>query len=108
MVISDGMANSYMKIFFKIFKAMGHMPHYKMMIGRDFVDLDPVEVTTEDEDLVGEAGGAAAALVIVAGAAGDEGAAEPLNTPASLAIPIVTQPPKLSAGVNGSDPDTPF
>jgi wobble nucleotide-excising tRNase len=110
--ISDGMAHSYMKIFFKVFKAMEHMPHYKMMMGRDFVDLDPVEEATEDGELVGEAGGAAAgtdAFNIVAGTAGGEGAAEPLSTPASLVIPIVAQPPELfSAGVDGSEPDTPF
>lgn len=110
--ISDSMAHSYMKIFFKVFKAMGHMPHYKMMMGRDFVDLDPAEVATEDEELVGEAGGAVAgadAFIIVGGAAGDEGAAEPLSTPASSVIPIVVQHPKpFSAGVDGSDPDTPF
>lgn len=61
---------------------------------------------------MGEAGGAAAgadAFIIVAGATGDEGAAEPLSTPASLVIPIVAQRPKaFSAGVDGSDPDTPF
>lgn len=111
--ISDNMAHSYMKIFFKVFKAMGHMPHYKMMMGRDFVDLDPVDVATEDEELMGEAGGAVAgadAFIIVGGAAGEEGAAKPLSTPASSVIPIVVQHPKpFSAGVDGSeDPDTPF
>lgn len=110
--ISDSMAHSYMKIFFKVFKAMGHMPHYKMMMGRDFVDLDPVEVATEDVELVGEAGGAVAgadAFIIVGGAAGDEGAAEPLSTPASSVIPNLVQHPKpFSAGVDGSDPDIPF
>ncbi|MNJ72217.1 hypothetical protein D3C77_688420 [compost metagenome] len=81
-----------------------------MMMGRDFVDLDPIEDATEDEELVGEAGGAAAdASIIVAGAAGDEGPAEPLSAPASLVIPIVAQPPKpFSAGADGSDPDIPF
>ena len=110
--ISDSMAHSYMKIFFKVFKAMGHMPHYKMMMGRDFVDLDPVEVATEDEELVDETGGAVAgadAFIIAGGAAGDEGAAEPLSTPASSVIPSVVQHPKpFSAGVDGSDPDIPF
>ena len=106
--ISDGMARSYMKIFFKVFKAMDHMPHYKMMMGRDFVDLDPIEEAMEDEALVGEAGGAGASI-IVAEAVGDEGAAEPLSTPASLVIPIVVQPPNLfSAGADGLDPEIPF
>ncbi|MNQ93574.1 hypothetical protein D3C85_1090480 [compost metagenome] len=90
------------------------------MMGRDFVDLDPIDAATEDEELVGEAGGAAVgadadadadadAFIIVAEAAGDEGAAEPLGTPASLVIPIVVQPPKpFSVGADGSDPDIPF
>lgn len=110
--ISDSMARSYMKIFFKVFKAMGHMPHYKMMMGRDFVDLDPVEVATGDEELVGEAGSAVAgsdAFIIVGEVAGDEGAADPLSTPASLVIPIAVQHPKpFSAAVDDSDPDIPF
>jgi len=106
--ISDGMAHSYMKIFFKVFKAMGHMPHYEMMMGRDFVDLDPVEVAAEDKELVGEAGAVATgadAIIIVAGTAGDEGAAEPLSAPAPTASEL---PKPFSVGVDGSDPDTPF
>ncbi|WP_313134031.1 AAA family ATPase [Stutzerimonas nitrititolerans] len=110
--ISESMAHSYMKIFFKVFKVMEHMPHYKMMMGRDFVDLDPAEVATEDEEQLGEAGevaDGADAFMIVAGAAGNEGAAEPLSTPASLETPIVAQPPKpFSAGVDDSDPDSLF
>lgn len=110
--ISDGMAHSYIKIFFKVFKAMEHMPHYKMMMGRDFVDLDPVEEEPEDEDLFGNADGTAAgadALIVVLGAPGDVGAVEPLRTAASLVIPIVAQSPKpFSAGADGSDPDIPF
>jgi wobble nucleotide-excising tRNase len=110
--ISDGMAHSYIKIFFKVFKAMEHMPHYKMMMGRDFVDLDPVEEEPEDEDLFGNADGTAAgadALIVVLGAPGDVGAVEPLRTAASLVIPIVAQSPKpFSTGADGSDPDIPF
>lgn len=109
--ISDGMAHSYMKIFFKVFKAMEHMPHYKMMMGRDFVDLDPVEEEPEDEDLFGDAGGTAAgadALIVVSGAPGDVGVVGPLRTAASLA-PIVVQSHKpFSIGSDGSDPDIPF
>jgi wobble nucleotide-excising tRNase len=41
--ISDAMAESYLKIFFKIFKAAKHDAHYKMMMGDAFVDLDPDE-----------------------------------------------------------------
>jgi wobble nucleotide-excising tRNase len=110
--ISDGMAHSYMKIFFKVFKAMEHMPHYKMMMGRDFVDLDPVEDEPEDEELFGNAGGTAVgedALIVVSGGAGDVGAVEPSRTSASLVIPIVAQSPKqFSAGADGSDTDIPF
>jgi wobble nucleotide-excising tRNase len=84
--ISDSMALSYMKIFFKIFKAMEHMPHYKMMMGRDYVDLDPAELATEEDEkgLVGKAGVAA----------GAEGAAEPLSTHPPSVIPIVVPPPE--------------
>ncbi|HCG39041.1 MAG TPA: hypothetical protein DEW09_08180 [Pseudomonas sp.] len=39
--IGDSMATSYMRIFFKIFKVTEHMAHYKMMMGDDFIDLDP-------------------------------------------------------------------
>lgn len=110
--ISDGMAHSYMKIFFKVFKAMEHMPHYKMMMGRDFVDLDPVEDEPEDEELFGNAGGTAVgedALIVVSGEPGDVGAVEPLRTAASLVIPIVAQSPKrFSAGADDSDTDIPF
>ncbi|AIB36750.1 AAA family ATPase [Pseudomonas simiae] len=110
--ISDGMAHSYMKIFFKVFKAMEHMPHYKMMMGRDFVDLDPVEDEPEDEKLFGITGGTAVgedALIVVSGESGNVGAVEPLRTAASLVIPIVAQSPKpFSAGADGSDTDIPF
>ncbi|MBX4135956.1 AAA family ATPase [Pseudomonas sp. S5F11] len=110
--ISDGMAHSYMKIFFKVFKAMEHMPHYKMMMGLDFVDLDPVEDEPEDEELFGNAGGTAVgedALIVVSGGPGDVGAVEPLRTSASLVIPIVAQSPKpFSVGADGSDTDIPF
>ncbi|CNH73517.1 Uncharacterized protein conserved in bacteria [Yersinia bercovieri] len=44
--ISDNMAASYLKIFFKIFKAAQHDAHYRMMMGDSYVDLDP-EGTSE-------------------------------------------------------------
>lgn len=78
--IGDGMAQSYMKIFFRIFKAMDHMPHYKMMMGQDFVDLDPIELTQEDEDI---------------------------TKPKNPEIPAQFTN-KFSAGEVGSDPDIPF
>jgi wobble nucleotide-excising tRNase len=110
--ISDGMAHSYMKIFFKVFKAMEHMPHYKMMMGREFVDLDLIEAATEDEKREGEVGGADAgpdALIIVPGATGKEGATEPLITPAPLVIPTEVPPPEpFSAAADSSGADVPF
>ncbi|MAM55739.1 MAG: hypothetical protein CMN25_00160 [Salinicola sp.] len=86
--ISDGMAHSYMKIFFKVFKSMGHMPHYEMMMGQDFVDLDPAELETEDEELVGGAAAGTDTSMIVSEAVGDEGAAEPLDTTAPWRTPM--------------------
>lgn len=41
--IGDNMAANYTKIFFKIFKVTQHDAHYKMMMGDDYVDLDPDE-----------------------------------------------------------------
>ncbi|MEE4730862.1 AAA family ATPase [Pseudomonas alliivorans] len=108
--ISDSMAHSYIKIFFKVFKAMEHMPHYKMMMGRDFIDLDPVEEEKEDEDLFGDDGGTAVggdALIVVSGAPVGVDAVEPLRTAASLVIPIVASKP-FSAEADGSDQDIPF
>lgn len=61
--ISDAMAQSYMKIFYKVFMVMGHMPHYKMMMGQDFIDLDPVEDVAGEDDLIGHAVGNAASVV---------------------------------------------
>ncbi len=89
---------------------MEHMPHYKMMMGRDFIDLDPVEEEKEDEDLFGDDGGTAVggdALIVVSGAPVDVGAVEPLRTAASLVIPIVASKP-FSAEADGSDQDIPF
>jgi len=48
--IGDNMAASYMKIFFKIFKVTQHDAHYKMMMGDDYVDLDPDELRDEPQD----------------------------------------------------------
>ena len=49
LAIGERTAASYMRIFYKIFKAADHMAHYKMMMGRDFVDLDPEEVEADAE-----------------------------------------------------------
>jgi hypothetical protein len=48
--IGENMAANYMKIFFKIFKAAQHEAHYKMMMGDDYVDLDPDELLNDAED----------------------------------------------------------
>lgn len=45
--ISDNMAASYLKIFFKIFKAAKHDAHYRMMMGDSYVDLDPEEISEQ-------------------------------------------------------------
>ncbi|RTY78618.1 AAA family ATPase [Pseudomonas veronii] len=48
--ISDNMAASYLKIFFKIFKAAKHDAHYRMMMGDAYVDLDPEEPAEQQEE----------------------------------------------------------
>ena len=40
-VIDEPMVDSYLKVFFKIFKQTKHIPHYQMMMGEQYVDLDP-------------------------------------------------------------------
>lgn len=110
--ISDGMAQNYMRIFFKVFKAMDHMPHYKMMMGQNFVDLDPVEDEPEDTDLIGSVGDAAVgadALIIVDDAPNTEGAIEPLSTPVPAVMPVAAQASGILSAV-AADPesDAPF
>lgn len=46
-VIEEPMVDSYLKVFFKIFKQTKHMPHYQMMMGEQYVDLDPDVVEAE-------------------------------------------------------------
>lgn len=81
--ISDAMAQSYMRIFYKVFKVMDHMPHYKMMMGQDFVDLDPVEEVADEDDSIGEAAGntaGAAEVVINRDEIGNQKALAPLGS----------------------------
>ena len=82
------------------------------MMGRHFVDLDPIEEEPEEADLFENAGGIASdadALVIVSGPQGDLGAVETPGTSASLVIPVVAPSAKpLSAEADASDPDIPF
>jgi wobble nucleotide-excising tRNase len=110
--ISDGMAQSYMKIFFKVFKTMEHMPHYKMMMGRNFVDLDPDEGAAKDEDLmrnVGDAAIDADAAILVAGGPGTSAAVGPTSIHTSVVIPLVAPVPEApSAGTADSESNSPF
>lgn len=46
--IGDKMAASYMRIFFKIFKAANHLAHYEMMMGEDYKDLTADDVEAEE------------------------------------------------------------
>jgi wobble nucleotide-excising tRNase len=58
LAIGERTAANYMRIFYKIFKAADHLAHYKMMMGKDFVDLAPdepevvieLEIETEKAD----------------------------------------------------------
>ncbi|CAN7508398.1 AAA family ATPase [Pseudomonas sp. LjRoot277] len=47
--IEQPMVASYTKIFFKIFKVTEQMPHYKMMMGDSFVDLDAPSAPAETQ-----------------------------------------------------------
>lgn len=79
--IGDTMASSYMRIFYKVFREMGHMDHYRMMMGDHFVDLDPEEPPADQED--GNATlGPPLGVVVVSGSVGEVGAA-----------PVVASPP---------------
>ncbi|RON33145.1 AAA family ATPase [Pseudomonas brassicacearum] len=49
LAIGERTAASYMRIFYKIFKAADHLAHYKMMMGKDFVDLAPDEPEVANE-----------------------------------------------------------
>lgn len=42
--IEEPMVASYTKIFFKIFKVTKQLPHYEMMMGDHYIDLDPENV----------------------------------------------------------------
>jgi hypothetical protein len=46
-VIDEPMVSNYLKVFFKIFKQTKHMPHYQMMMGEQYIDLDPNVVEAE-------------------------------------------------------------
>ena len=47
-VIDEPMVDSYLKVFFKIFRQTKHMPHYQMMMGDQYVDLDPEVVQVSE------------------------------------------------------------
>ncbi|MEX5499169.1 AAA family ATPase [Pseudomonas syringae] len=72
--IGDAMAASYQKIFFRIFKVTEHTAHYRMMMGVDYVDLDPDEPlgelradVDEDQNLIGSVVDAAEQPIVVPG-----------------------------------------
>lgn len=72
--IGDAMAASYQKIFFRIFKVTEHTAHYRMMMGADYVDLDPDESlgemqadVDEDQDVIGSIVDAAEQSILVPG-----------------------------------------
>jgi len=94
--IGDKMATSYMRIFFKIFKAANHLAHYEMMMGEDYKDLTADDVEAEEgsdsdaasktEVAVGEALLAAAHIPI---------AEEPIKVdPLPVAAPLKADLPK--------------
>lgn len=87
--ISDAMAASYLKIFFKIFKAAKHDAHYRMMMGDAYVDLDPDEPAEQQAETEVEAETGEDEAIV----AGDTGATEliiavpgPVPLPVSSAI----------------------
>lgn len=104
--ISDAMAESYLKIFFKIFKAAKHDAHYKMMMGDAYIDLDPEEL--EEELAETEAGGND---VVVAGDA--QAADLPIVVPGPAPLPASTAmmapaAPKPESDQLGFDQEIPF
>lgn len=107
--IGDGMAASYMRIFFKIFKAAEHEAHYKMMMGEDYVDLDPDMPKDElqavggaDEDLRGSLVGTPEHPILVPGLDAVE-----VKTVAEALVPASSA--LLARGdLSELDPDIPF
>jgi wobble nucleotide-excising tRNase len=106
--ISDNMAASYLKIFFKIFKAAEHHAHYRMMMGDAYVDLDPDDVVEqplaeagiEGPVLTGESNdGDLPIFIPQPGANQFSGATEKRPMPVA---------PKPDADIFGSDPEIPF
>ena len=103
--IGDAMAASYQKIFFRIFKVTEHMAHYRMMMGDDYVNLDPDEPMDEphvdvddenDEDLIGSVADTSVLPVLVPSLTGIHVAGSanalvlaPLVTPAEVVCPHV-------------------
>lgn len=101
--IGDAMAASYLKIFFKVFKAADHMAHYRMMMGNDYIDLDPDEPLDEpqagayaEDDLTGSGADTSALPVLVSGLnsmrvarPAHASVLEAMITPAEVACPQV-------------------
>ena len=108
--ISDAMAESYLKIFFKIFKAAKHDAHYKMMMGDAYVDLDQDEPAEQQAET--EAGENEASIAVTAVAADlPLVVPEPAPLPASSAVAApasVPIAPKPENDQLGFDQDIPF
>lgn len=90
--ISDNMAASYLKIFFKIFKAAKHDAHYRMMMGDSYVDLDPEE--TSEQQVMTDVDEEEIAVIDGAGVA---------EASASVLIPLKSEIDQL-----GADQEMPF
>ena len=113
--IGDKMATSYMKIFFKIFKAADHLAHYEMMMGEDYKDLTADDVQTEgesDADGDSDSGSPAEEAVdaTVAAAAHIPIASDPIKVaplpdaaPVKANLPKSAQRPAIQPGLLPSD-----
>ncbi|XVN15938.1 hypothetical protein QZH46_08735 [Pseudomonas corrugata] len=108
--ISDTMAASYLKIFFKIFKAAKHDAHYKMMMGDAYVDLDPdepaelqAEATTAGDEAIVAGDASAAELPIVVPVPAPLPACSAVVAP--TIVPIAAKPDTDQLGI---DQDIPF
>lgn len=88
------------------------MPHYKMMMGQEFVDLDPVEENASEEDLIGEAAGTSAdeaEVILQVGQIGDQKDTVPMSSFVSSMAPVAAQTTMPFTGETAdSDFDIPF
>lgn len=106
-VIDETMVESYLKVFFKIFKQTKHMPHYQMMMGEQYVDLDP-DVQPEAEILVGISPSIQPEPLPIQKAFDQPNATsdEPESPTVNILIPTV--PPIVQSPPTHSEEDLPF